>query len=186
MINAAWYHQRCIISSTLHHVINAVLYHQRYIISSTLDCIINAALYHQCCSNAHRCCILSSTLHCIIDAALYHQCCINARQCCILSSMLHYIINAALYHQRFIISSMMHYTANAELHHSMQSCIREFCPSTNPIYKWSVKNLTWTMMLLVFPSSFFSFFDNIIRDVLLIRCLFLLSITVGNSDQGLG
>ena len=30
------------------------------------------------------------------------------------------------------------------------------------------------------------FFYNIIRDALLIRCLFLLSITVGNSEQGLG
>ena len=141
-------------------------------ISSTLHPVINVVLYHQRY-------IISSTLHYISNAALYHQ-------RWIVSSMLHYIINAALYHQRCIISSTMHYTANAELHNSMQSCIREFCPSTNPIYKWSVKNLTWTMMLLVFPSNFFSFFDNIIRDVLLIRCLFLLSITVGNSDQGLG
>ena len=96
------------------------------------------------------------------------------------------MINAALYDQRCITSSTMDHTANAELHHPMQICKREFCPATNSKYKWSVKTLTWTMMLLVFPSNFFSFFNNIIRDAVLVRCLFLLSITVDNSDQGLG
>ena len=68
-------------------------------------------------------------------------------------STLHYFMNAVLHHQRFFTPATLLYIVNAsshyqcciqkwnrdltELHHVMQSCIREFCPTTNSISKKS-------------------------------------------------
>ena len=70
---------------------------------------------------------------------------------CNILSTLHYFMNAVLHHQRFFASATLLYIVNAsshyqccsqksnrdftEHHHVMQSCIREFCRTTNSISK---------------------------------------------------
>ena len=98
--------------------------------------------------------IISSTLYHIINATLHYQNCITLPMINynILSTQ-HYFLNTVLHHQPFfapatllyIVIASLHYKCCiqkwnkdlTELHHVMQSCIREFCPTTNSISKKS-------------------------------------------------
>ena len=96
--------------------------------------------------------IISSMLYHIINATLHYQQCITLPMINynILSTQ-HYFLNTVLHHQPFfapatllyIVNSSLHYKCCiqkwnkdlTELHHVMQSCIREFCSTTNSISK---------------------------------------------------